>query len=217
VKQEAAPIILESYDDHHCGLRVEFHWAGDRYRHTIVAITGDQDHPLVESVEGEEGDSHPPSPCFMQLQRHAQTLLLTGATSVSHWSVSVETVFFGQHEGRGTSLPKRQQWELEWLPDSARHILSFDVACRLKQETSALGSTYNMLEAITSNGTLVQFSDTAKQSITGGLVVDPKLAAVSCQPSHTSSKTSLLEVSPLHTFPSQFPATLRWRYTFFLQ
>ncbi len=113
-------VSLESLDNDHHGLRVEFHWHKDRYTHTIYRVAGEEVIPLLWSCEGVEEEMFPPSPCLVELHRQQQVFFLTGATSTCHWSLSLQAM-----------QPSR---------------LVFQVACRLKTEAPWLGSKYKVLE-----------------------------------------------------------------------
>lgn len=112
-------VALESLDERRQGLRVEFHWRVDRYVHTIYRVTGDTMVPIISSLEGTEDDMFPTSPGLVDLHRQEKILFLTGATSICHWSLSVQ----------------------------AKHApsLVFEVACRPKAQPTWLGSTYEVL------------------------------------------------------------------------
>ena len=45
---------------------------------------------LLESIEGTDDQPAPPSPPFTELHEQGELLLLTGATKLAHWSMSVE-------------------------------------------------------------------------------------------------------------------------------
>ena len=119
-----APTILEVLNEVQKGLRIEFHWLGDRFGHTLFAVNGSDSTRLLESVEGTSDDVFPPSPPIAELHQQNDTLFLTGATTAGHWSVSVE--------------PKLQ---------GNQGCLVFDVACRLKSVTQQLSSSYKVASA----------------------------------------------------------------------
>ena len=111
------PTTLEWLNAHGQGVRVEFQKNGDRFGHTIFGVRDGELTPLLTSVEGTPDEIALPSPSFAELHQQGDTVFLSGATTLGHWSMSVEVV-----EGR----------------------LLFDVACRLKRQTEWLGSTYQI-------------------------------------------------------------------------
>jgi hypothetical protein len=113
------PITLECLNVQGQGVRVEFQKTGDRFAHTILALQNGKATPLLTSVEGTPDDVAPPSPPFSELHQQGEIVFLSGATTLGHWSMSVEVA-----EGR----------------------LLFDVACRLKKKPDGLGSTYRVAE-----------------------------------------------------------------------
>ncbi|TWU29727.1 hypothetical protein [Bythopirellula polymerisocia] len=112
-------VALDALDEQRQGLRVEFHWRDDRYFHTIYRVTCDTAVPVVTSLEGAEDELFPASPCLFELHQQEQVLFLTGATSVCHWSLSVQSM-------------------------SANRLV-FEVACRLKAKPPWLGSKYEVM------------------------------------------------------------------------
>ena len=112
-------ITLESLNTQGHGVRVEFQKNGDRFGHTIFGVHDGQATPLLTSIEGTSDEIAPPSPPFAELHQQGEIVFLSGATTLGHWSMSVEVV-----EGR----------------------LLFDVACRLKKKPEWLGSTYRVAE-----------------------------------------------------------------------
>ena len=121
--KEIPPVVLEALDAQGQGLRVEFQKQGDRFTHKLFAVSGKpvsgkEVQLLLESVEGPPGEAAPPSPPFTELHQQQDTLFLTGATTLGHWSMSVQ------------ALDNR---------------LLFDVACRAKSTPNNLGSTYRVL------------------------------------------------------------------------
>lgn len=112
---DASAAALECLDESGDGLRVEFAKQGDRFGHSIFSICSGEASLLLKSVEGSPDDFSPPSPPFAELHRQNEAIFLSGATTIGHWSMSVNV-----KNGR----------------------LCFEVACRLKSEVERLGSTY---------------------------------------------------------------------------
>ena len=107
-------------------LRVEFERQGDRYGHALSAVEPSGEvSALWESVEGDAGETWPPSPPLQSLRFETVSdgrlaALLLGMAGRGHWSVSIEPV-----EGEAAFL--------------------FDVACRATDFGTWLGSQYRIL------------------------------------------------------------------------
>lgn len=116
-------------------LRVCFVRQGDRYQHRVEWLeekspshSAEQPTgplvaaPVLSSVEGDGGDSWPPSPPLQDLD---ECVLAAGATGIvgvgmagkSHWSLAVEAV---------------------------KDAIWFDAACRVNESPRTLGSTYDL-------------------------------------------------------------------------
>ena len=103
------------------GTAVVFRWRGDRWRHTVT-FAGES---LAESVEGtaDGGDARwPVSPPLVELSaidlQGGPALLAVGLAGRSHFSASIRP-----------------------HPEHADTLL-FEIACRVKERPSWLGSTY---------------------------------------------------------------------------
>ena len=117
--------ILDAVGPQGDGLRVEFFRIGRRWAHRLCGVEQYRSRPLLQSVEGDEHQSFPPSPALQQLelQQHAglSVALLIGMAGSNHWSLGVEA-----------------------FPESGR--VRLDVACRNQPGGRGhLGSTYQML------------------------------------------------------------------------
>lgn len=106
--------------------RLEFLWLGDRFAHTLArrapAGLDDEPRPLWASVEGAPDLAWPPSPALQYLHRESrpggvEVALLVGQAGKSHWSLSIA---------------------LDPDPDS----VTWEVACRVHDEPTWLGSSY---------------------------------------------------------------------------
>jgi hypothetical protein len=109
-------------DDSH--LRVSFHWAVDRYAHTVWACRGKEAAAVLQSVEGQSDEQWPASPPIQQLNCQRRdgkpaALLGVGMAGRSHWSLSVDVA--------------------RLLP-----ALAFDVASRPRGEGGRLASRYRI-------------------------------------------------------------------------
>lgn len=114
---EQPATAIECIADSGNGVRVEFTKKGDRFTHTILRVTKGESHPLLQSVEGTSADVSPPSPPLVELHCQEDVVFLSGATTIGHWSMSIERV---------------------------EQRLVFDVACRLRTVSKRLGSSYQV-------------------------------------------------------------------------
>lgn len=113
--------VLESPTEGSTALRVEFLKCGDRFSHIISLVESGRVTPLLDSIEGSPEDFSPLSPPIAEIHQQDKMLFLTGATSIGHWSISLQA-------------------------DAG--LLVFDVACRLKKEPTFLGNSYRILNEV---------------------------------------------------------------------
>jgi hypothetical protein len=105
-----------------CGsLRLEFVWSDDRYGHRILSSSPESDCSLT-SIEGRADEKWPSSSPLQSLHIEGRPCgvriaMLVGMAGRSHWSMSVES-------------------------DVAGNRFLFDVACRIAEVPSWLGSSY---------------------------------------------------------------------------
>jgi hypothetical protein len=116
---------LDAINSHGNGLRVVFTRHGDRWRHVVQRIAGEQTTVLLESLEGSTSDQWPASPPFQELSQETlpdgrNVLFLVGRCGTSHWSASIEAV-------------------------TAPQQLIFDIACRHSRAPDRLGSKYTVV------------------------------------------------------------------------
>jgi hypothetical protein len=101
---------LERLNDNGSGLRVDFHWLGDRFGHTIAAVKGG-----VAKIEWRSIDDDPLGPVYQELHQQetdaGKIVFLNGSGHGAHWSVSVEF-------------------------ETLKSVVVFDVAARVGQEPS---------------------------------------------------------------------------------
>ena len=83
--------VIEQIDAGGNGLRIEFVKQGDRFGHLIYVVRAGETLPILRSIEGDAEDFEPPSPPFAELHRQGELVFLSGATTLGHWSASVET------------------------------------------------------------------------------------------------------------------------------
>jgi len=146
------PVALLGLNEQGQGVRVEFQKQSDRFGHTIFGVRNGEAVPLLTSVEGTPEEIAPLSPPFAELHQQDNMLFLTGATTLGHWSMSVQAVD-------------------EWL--------LFEVACRTKGKASHLGSTYRELAT---NYAVKSGNATASELVEDRLCVTPLLRAASDTP-----------------------------------
>jgi hypothetical protein len=152
-------------------LWIVFDRCGDRFGHEIQCRRADGLAVTLCSREGQPEDAWPPSPPLQSLHLETgsngnQTVMLVGMAGTSHWSMTVEA-------------------------DLAKDRLLFDIACRIRELPSWLGSTY---------------SHAAKSSIRERpieFLLDSPLEL-----SHESNRT-ILRIIPQSLI---LPATIRWQY-----
>lgn len=109
---------LASIDADGNGICVEFTKQIDRFEHTVLTVRAGDKIPVLRSIEGTPEDYAPPSPPYAELHQQDSVLFLSGATTIAHWSMSLEVV--------------EQQ-------------IVFDVACRMKSGLEVVGSEYELL------------------------------------------------------------------------
>jgi len=156
-----------------CGsLRLEFDWSGDRYGHRILSSSPESECFLT-SIEGRHDEKWPSSSPLQSLHIEdrpggVRIAMLVGMAGRSHWSMSVES-------------------------DVAGNRFLFDVACRISEVPSWLGSSYAV-----SLG-----ADAASWPIQ----IEPLAPAIL----QLESGHRAIIVAPLSE--GTFPRTVRWRYT----
>jgi hypothetical protein len=162
-------------------LRAKFVRRGDRIAHTIELEVGDETVALLESCEGSVVEHWPASPPVQELERGPgasaspsldaatpQVAWLIGRAGASHWSASVEAHADGS--------------------------ILFDVACRLREAPTWLGSRYRVLDSVTSSGLAVETLD-------------------GCQFATEQNEQGNAAISFAADLPTEgFPLTVRWRY-----
>ncbi len=162
-------------------LRAKFVRRGDRVAHTIELAVGDEAVAMLESCEGSALERWPASPPVQELERGPgasasqsrktvtpQVAWLIGRAGASHWSASVEAHADGS--------------------------ITFDVACRLREAPTWLGSRYRVLESVASSGLAVEALEGCR--------------LVTAADSQANSLVSIAADVPADSSPQ----TVRWRY-----
>lgn len=154
------------------GLRLEFLQHHDRYSHRLVAADG---AILLASIEGTDQDNWPASPPLQQLsiEEHrpgVEVALLVGMAGKSHWSLSIEP-----------------------LADGSGFL--FDAACRLREPTGWLGSSYQLSSPSQQQPQLTPLPIAAHSS--------------SC---HVEQRESEAHITPV-VGDSGVSGTVRWKYS----
>lgn len=145
---------IECLDAQGCGIRVVFQKEGDRFSYTIFGVSNGEERPLLSTVEGSADDFSPPSPPFAELHQQGEMSFLSGATTLGHWSMSVEI-----RDGK----------------------IYFDAACRAHKEIDNLGCTYRVHTSgvDTSEYALELGAATTSESKGGTLHIGPESSALS--------------------------------------
>ena len=186
---------LECVRDDGYGLRLHFHWLGDRFGQRVELIAGEQAAvPLLQSMErGDIDPAWPTSPPLQQLHLEDRpdgpAAMLVGMAGRSHWSMSVET-------------------------RPAVGALQFDVACRLHvRPRVALGSMYQYLCSGAAISFLASHVYIAASGQTIIVALDQTARDAGAHWVRQADQIRLDVPVPDVTLP----ATLRWRYTLTLE
>ena len=199
---------LEVFIEPGRGLCVEFRKFGDRFGHEILLIFDDKRISVLRSAEGSERHENPRIPCFQELHQQGQTLFLTGATEVGHWSMCVQVGEARFLDESDAELVDRQ---------ATFQYLSFDVACRIKKATHPIGSEYQKAEDFDSylsgdmgsspDSSLPSFNLLARNPRMHSLLLDPQ---PDCSIVHTDATN--LRLFSQHDLPEELPSTVQWCY-----
>ncbi len=167
-------------------LRIVFQQRGDRFGHRIAIANPSGLITLLESVESAAEVAWPHSPPLQELEveprgGNQKVSLLVGMAGTSHWSASVEV---------------------------DANSLRFDIACRTRDATARLGSTY-----LVADGILAQQDH-------GTVLIQTRDARVAVKlSSHADVSTQfiLLDNRRLWIGPDveidKTPTTVRWKYS----
>ena len=211
------------------GVRVDFNWSGDRFRHIIFAIRDQESVPLLESVEGTTNEQAPPSPPLTELHEQDEKVFLTGATSVGHWSLSVEARQLAEdreesivelfHPRAGLNNSDRSTCRLASEPGGRFLLLWFDFACRVKQKVETLGTEYRSTDAARCG--MFEFGRVAfatnRQSELGSHVLlgsfsRPKYTAGVVAEVGQQQDAATLRITPAAEITVDLPSTVQWQY-----
>ena len=183
--------VIEAIGSDDTGLRATLAWVEDRYVQYIDWVAGTQTFRLMESVEGTADDVWPPSPVLQTLSvenrsQQRQVALMMGMAGKNHWSVSIEN-------------------------DPQERKLTFDVACRIAEASSKLGTQYRTSSAITllaeDHGVEVTVAGRRCQVMlesTGGRGESDVIR-------HRNGIIRIIPTKELSTFPD----TICWKYSLF--
>jgi hypothetical protein len=197
--------VLEALDRNGVGVRVIFEHEGEGFGHAIYGVRGERSTRLIESVESSSDPAWPMSPPLQQLHVqddpiHGKLLLLTGSAGRSHWSVSVSVAAIP---------PSPSDFD-----QSTKPCLAFDVATRIKDLPSLLGSTYDVCEGATwwdiellSSAHKAPFGAAVSAALNGPMI-EPEILRITTSPDNPSRRT----FAPLQVDATNLPTTFRWRY-----
>lgn len=191
-----APVILHTAKIQSRWLEVVFERRVDRFETRIHLVDGPTTSPLLQSVE--DVGPWPPSPPWQEVHVHSQSggghvLMLVGRAGKSHWSMSVTA-------------------------ESDRPALVFDVACRIRERPTFLGSRYQAASPLTH-----------ASQLPSGESDDARVQILEIRPPNVVSATARLEAdAALQTvlraedadyvvilpelLAKNLPATIRWKY-----
>jgi hypothetical protein len=200
------------------GVRVEFRKQGDRFRHTIFRVCGDERSAVLKSVESKSTEVFPASPPWADVHQQDDTLFFTGATTQAHWSMSVQRSSLAVASHGREPCGNRSRGAAALPRENESSFLDFDIACRLKSPPSCIGSVYqcsNDVETVASDlGHYLLTVHGRKESpavIAGSLASGPKQGCRVAVLPHQSTPHQL-QLSPGESAPSSYPATIQWRY-----
>lgn len=209
---------------------VEFQLVDDYYSHVIWLQKNEKER--ISIFKSYENPSLPNVPCFTQLHRQGQTLFLTGANGPCHWSMSVELGEWQHNESESSPLQNNvftfeDRYGLN-APENLRfdsrfEFLFFDVACRLKEGVSELGSEYSKSEEfvyVDPRGDLFNIvkQDSASPKFWLAFGTSPLNKSLDCNPSPqclvSREPTTNLRFFPPDIPIEKYPATVQWSYGF---
>jgi len=169
-------------------LTVRFRRAGDRVMHEVIRRLDPTGAPMLSSLEGDSGDDWPPSPPLQQMdlierQGPSRVLALVGMAGVSHWSLSVTS---DEHQARVT----------------------FDVACRIRDERPSLASSYRL----GAGASVLRHERQLMVIRQGEAELRVALDSDFAEQGIIELAGDRLAIRPAQ-LPTATPATSRWRYT----
>lgn len=164
------------------GWRLEFRLNGGRFEHVVCRLKGGRFVELIRSLEGPEQHEWPVSPPFQELQVQrspsgVHAALLVGRAGRSHWSASIELV-------------------------EAADLVRFDVAGRIHEQPSWLGSCYTLNQAWKLVGGALLLGGEAR------LVAD----SLEVQEPQSPGTPAILRLAASPA-PPPYPQTVRWKYS----
>ena len=201
------------------GVRVQFYWVDDRFRHVIDAVGPDNAVRILESIEGDGEQAWPLSPPYQHLTANVKdsgepVILVTGSAGDCHWSMAIEVAVQTFTEDARTNYFGSGLQSIEPVP-----FLLFDVACRIKSEPSWLGSSFRA-----PNGR--ECSETGPFVFAEDWILGPRLNFVDpdrpevireCRSKivRSAEGSEIVQVTPPEHRVIRPPATVRWTYGVF--
>lgn len=196
--------ILDAVNEWGDGVRVGFQRIGDRYSHTLYAVSGGKADAIVQSVDDDDVQGWPLSPPVQELREATdpdgnRTLLLMGAAAAGHWSASAAI------KRRGDRDP----------------FLALDVAVRLARPPAYLGAAYDADDFTQwddlPGGLALPHRDGRVLWITAALDQEVRDRAgknplESLRASRDAERPRRRRFEPTAPLPSTYPATYRWQY-----
>jgi len=95
------------------GLRVRFHWHGDRYAHSIIRVRPRETREEMFSIESASDALWPSSPPLQQISVEpigsGIAALAVGAAGRAYWSTSIVPVMFEGHSALQFDIAMRTQ------------------------------------------------------------------------------------------------------------
>ena len=170
-----------------CPVGVQFDSVRERHSHQLLMRHDSDVLEMVQSIEGAGDEAWPDSPVFQQVEpcelgEGRQGIVAVGLGGTSHWSMAID--------------------------GDLAVGLKFDVACRVSESPSFLGSSYRMRQPInTINDSRVEWNS----SVNSGGRVDLELLQGSLTVTENNRRLVIL-ADPVAT---GFPATIRWGYRLF--
>ena len=169
----ATPEPIYAVDENQNGLRLTFHWLGDRFGHTVEKLAkGLAAGTLLRSKESDSSQNWPDSPPIQQLSIEPITGLPTalgvGLAGAGHWSISANASTY-----------------------KSRPAIVFDVAIRFTKTPDFCGSRYDTLDAAAQVIPVDSITPTSVRSELGVVTISPNASELQTLPTPLTSKSTL--------------------------